>query len=135
MSKIEIVYPGDLRTKSTHLESEESIFTDAPKDNQGRGEAFSPTDLFASSLGSCMLTIMGITAKTHGLNIDGSRASINKVMGANPRRVAGIDVQLYIKGKLTDKDKKILIRAAEHCPVSKSIHPDIGEKVTFNFLD
>ena len=135
MSDIKIVYNGDLRTQITHSQSGDVIITDAPIDNNGRGEAFSPTDLFASSLGSCMLTIMGITAQTHGLNIDGSTVNINKIMGTNPRRVSTIDIIININGKLNEKDKKILQKAAEHCPVSKSIHPDLDEKITFNFLD
>tara|TARA_B100001741_G_C16481932_1_gene565318 strand:+ start:331 stop:741 length:411 start_codon:yes stop_codon:yes gene_type:complete len=135
MSDIKIVYYGDLRTQITHSQSGDVIITDAPIDNNGKGEAFSPTDLFASSLGSCMLTIMGITAQTHGLNIDGSTVNINKIMGTNPRRVSAIDIVININGKLNEKDKKILQKAAEHCPVSKSIHPDLDEKITFNFLD
>tara|TARA_Y100000994_G_scaffold141440_2_gene115834 strand:+ start:7147 stop:7557 length:411 start_codon:yes stop_codon:yes gene_type:complete len=135
MSDIKIVYNGDLRTQITHSQSGNIIITDAPIDNNGKGEAFSPTDLFASSLGSCMLTIMGITAQTHGLNIDGSTVNINKIMGTNPRRVSAIDIIININGKLNEKDKKILQKAAEHCPVSKSIHPDLDEKITFNFLD
>ena len=135
MPDITIVYNGDLRTQITHSQSGNIIITDAPIDNNGKGEAFSPTDLFASSLGSCMLTIMGITAQTHGLNIDGSTVNINKIMGTNPRRVSAIDIIININGKLNEKDKKILQKAAEHCPVSKSIHPDLDEKITFNFLD
>ena len=135
MSDIKIVYYGDLRTQITHSQSGDVIITDAPIDNNGKGEAFSPTDLFASSLGSCMLTIMGITAQTHGLNIDGSTVNINKIMGTNPRRVSAIDIVININGKLNEKDKKILQKAAEHCPVSKSIHLDLDEKITFNFLD
>ena len=135
MPDIKIVYNGSLRTKATHTQSGSIIITDAPTDNNGRGEAFSPTDLFASSLGSCMLTIMGITAQTHGLNIDGSVINIDKIMGANPRRVSSLHITIDINGKLNEKDKKILIKAAEHCPVSKSIHPDIDEKIIFNFLN
>ena len=134
MSDIKIVYSGNLRTEATHTQSGDSITTDAPTDNNGKGEAFSPTDLFASSLGSCMLTIMGIAAQTHGLNIDGSSIQINKIMGKNPRRVASLDITIDINGEFNEKDKKILIKAAKHCPVSKSIHPDIDEQITFNFL-
>ena len=135
MKTVESKYLGGLRTSSVHLKSKNTYQTDAPIDNNGKGEAFSPTDLFASSLGSCMLTIMGITAQTHGLNIDGSTVNINKIMGTNPRRVSAIDIIININGKLNEKDKKILQKAAEHCPVSKSIHPDLDEKITFNFLD
>ena len=134
MPDIKIVYSGSLRTKATHIQSGDTIITDAPTDNNGKGEAFSPTDLFASSLGSCMLTIMGITAQTHGLDIEGSTVHINKIMGTNPRRVASLDITIDINGELNEKDKKILIKAAKHCPVSKSIHPDIDEQITFNFL-
>ena len=135
MSDIQIIYSGELRTVATHLQSGNEIITDAPIDNKGRGEMFSPTDLFATSLGSCMLTIMGITAQTHSLNIDGSYVQIDKIMGKEPRRVASLDIRVNIKGKLNEKHKKILIKAAEHCPVSKSIHPDINENITFNFLN
>ena len=135
MSDIQIIYSGKLRTVATHLQSGNEIITDAPIDNKGRGEMFSPTDLFATSLGSCMLTIMGITAQTHSLNIDGSYVQIDKIMGKEPRRVASLDIRVNIKGKLNEKHKKILTKAAEHCPVSKSIHPDINENITFNFLN
>ena len=134
MSDIKIVYDGGLRTQATHIQSGDTITTDAPIDNNGKGEAFSPTDLFATSLGSCMLTIMGITAQTHGLNIDGSTIHIDKIMGTNPRRVSSLNITIDINGELNEKDKKILIKAAEHCPVSKSIHPDIDENFSFNFL-
>ena len=135
MFDIKIVYDGNLRTQATHIQSGDIITTDAPIDNNGKGEAFSPTDLFVSSLGSCMLTIMGITAQTHGLNIDGSTIHIDKIMGINPRRVTSLNITIDINGELNEKDKKILIKAAEHCPVSKSINPKIDEKITFNFLD
>ncbi|HAL65647.1 MAG TPA: osmotically inducible protein OsmC, partial [Bacteroidales bacterium] len=87
MITIETIYLGELRTKATHLQSGNSIITDAPLDNQGKGEAFSPTDLLAAALASCMLTIMGIAARTHGFNIDGTKAEITKIMESNPRRV------------------------------------------------
>tara|TARA_B110000196_G_C21122974_1_gene654269 strand:- start:683 stop:1093 length:411 start_codon:yes stop_codon:yes gene_type:complete len=135
MSNIKIVYDGDLRTRATHIQSGNTITTDAPIDNNGKGEAFSPTDLFASSLGACMLTIMGITAETHGLNIEGSTIHIDKAMGTNPRRIVSLNITIDIYGELNEKDKKILIKAAEHCPVSKSIHPDIDENFSFNFLE
>tara|TARA_Y100001968_G_scaffold332344_1_gene390182 strand:- start:3459 stop:3866 length:408 start_codon:yes stop_codon:yes gene_type:complete len=135
MSDIKIVYNGNLRTQATHSQSGDIITTDAPIDNNGKGEAFSPTDLFASSLGSCMLTIMGIVAETYGLDINGSTIQIDKIMGANPRKIAALHIVIDINSKLNDKEKKILIKAAKHCPVSKSIHPDIDEKITFNFLD
>ena len=134
MSKIEVLYISDLRTEANHVDSGDHILTDAPKDNMGQGEAFSPTDLFATALGSCMLTIMGISANTQNINIDGSKVFINKLMGTGPRRIIAIDLVFDIKGKLTDKQKTILIKSAKHCPVSKSIHPDIKETIKFNFL-
>ena len=133
MSDIKIKYTGDLRTKATHLSSGSKIITDAPLDNNGKGEKFSPTDLFATALGSCMLTIMGITAQTHGINIDDAEVTVKKIMGANPRRVSCIKIIINIYSDISEKDRKLLIKAAHHCPVSKSINPDIEEDVTFNF--
>ena len=133
MSDIKIKYTGDLRTKATHLSSGSTIITDAPLDNNGKGEKFSPTDLFATALGSCMLTIMGITAQTHGINIDDAEVTVKKIMGANPRRVSCIKIIINIYSNISEKDRKLLIKAAHHCPVSKSINPDIEEDVTFNF--
>ena len=133
MEKIKITYDGNLRTTATHLRSGSEITMDAPIDNKGLGEKFSPTDLFAASLGSCMLTIMGITAKTHGFCIDGSSIELQKKMSANPRRISDLNLLINIKGKLFDKDKTKLIKAAKHCPISKSIHPDINENINFKF--
>lgn len=127
-------YLGELRTSSTHLKSGNEIVTDAPTDNQGKGEAFSPTDLLATSLANCMLTIVGITAKTHGFSIDGTTAEVTKVMGENPRRVAEVKVDLQFPANdFTDKQKAMIEHAAKTCPVSHSLHPDILQLVTFNF--
>ena len=133
MSEIKIIYTGDLRTLATHVSSESTIITDAPLDNNGKGEKFSPTDLFATALGSCMLTIMGITAQTYGINIDNTDVTVEKIMGANPRRVSSIKIIINIYNDISEKHRKLLIKAAHHCPVSKSINPDIQEDVTFNF--
>ena len=95
MTKMRTTYLGSLRTEIEHIQSGNKVITDAPLDNHGKGEYFSPTDLFASSLGSCMLTIMGLAAQTHGFNIDGTRVEIEKTMGTNPRRVVRIDVDIY----------------------------------------
>ena len=135
MNSIKISYQGKLRTIVTHTLTGETIETDAPIDNNGKGEKFSPTDLFASSLGSCMLTIMGIAAQSHGFNIDGSSVNAEKIMGKNPRRVAEIHLDINIKGMLTEKQRQMLIKAAKHCPVSKSIHPEIKENISFNFTE
>ncbi len=132
MATAETVYLGELRTRSKHLQSGVEIITDAPLDNQGKGEAFSPTDLLASSLGSCMLTIMGIAARTHKFNIEGTNIEITKVMAANPRRVAEVHVHFTMPPlTYTEQQKKILYIAATTCPVALSIHPDIKQIVDF----
>ncbi len=133
MATIETVYQGTLRTQAKHVQSGTEILTDAPVDNQGKGEAFSPTDLLAASLGSCMLTIMGITAREHRINIENTTCEITKVMSANPRRVGEIDVELNFPEKYSDKQQKILERAALTCPVYLSLHPDIKKLVNFNW--
>lgn len=133
MATIETVYQGTLRTQAKHVQSGTKILTDAPVDNQGKGEAFSPTDLLAASLGSCMLTIMGITAREHQINIENTTCEITKVMVANPRRVGEIDVKLNFPEKYSDKQQKILERAALTCPVYLSLHPDIKKLVNFNW--
>ncbi len=132
---IKTEYKGQLRTEAQHVDSGATIFTDAPKDNQGNGEAFSPTDLLAASLGSCMLTIMGIAARTHNINIDGTKTEITKIMSADPRRVAEIVVVFdFPEGvEYSAKERKILEAAAHSCPVSKSLHPELIQNVTFNF--
>ncbi len=135
MATIETVYQGTLRTQATHVQSGTAILTDAPVDNQGKGEAFSPTDLLAAALGSCMLTIMGIAAKQHQLNIDNTTCSITKIMAAEPpRRVGEIVVNLkFPETNYTEKDKKILEKAALTCPVYLSLHPDIKKTVDFGW--
>lgn len=131
----EIIYKGSLRTEAKHLQSNTIIETDAPTDNQGKGERFSPTDLLATSLGSCMLTIMGIKARDMNISLEGTEVSIQKNMKSEPRRVGGIDVRFDFPASLTldDKEKTILERAALTCPVAKSIHPDIEMNVNFGW--
>jgi uncharacterized OsmC-like protein len=131
----EIIYKGALRTEAKHLQSNTIIETDAPTDNQGKGERFSPTDLLATSLGSCMLTIMGIKARDMQVSLEGTKISIQKIMKSDPRRVGGIEVFFTFPGTLDvdDKQKIILERAALTCPVAKSIHPDIELKVDFKW--
>lgn len=134
MKTSEITYTGDLRTTSIHLKSGKEIITDAPTDNQGKGEAFSPTDLLATSLGNCMLTIVGIAARNHGFNIDGTKAEITKVMAENPRRVSEIHVGLHFPANnYTEKEKAIIERSAKTCPVAYSLHPDIKQEITFSY--
>lgn len=135
METSRIIYLGELRTEAEHVRSGNKIVTDAPLDNQGRGEFFSPTDLLATSLGSCMLTIMGIAARTHGFNIDGTKVSIAKVMGTNPRRVIEVVVELtFPHNSYSQKERKILELSAKECPVALSLHPDIKQTVRFSFV-
>lgn len=130
-----VTYLGGLRTTCEHLKSGNSFITDAPTDNNGKGEAFSPTDTVATALASCMLTVMGIKAESlEGVNLEGSVALINKIMSANPRRIARIEIQLDLKGVATDKDRKILENTANTCPVHNSLHPDIEKEIHFNWL-
>lgn len=131
----QIIYKGALRTQATHLQSSTSIETDAPNDNQGMGERFSPTDLLATSLGSCMLTIMGIKARDMGVDLTDTKIDITKIMKADPRRVGGIKVHFHFPENLQtdEKQKTILERAALTCPVAQSIHPDIELDVQFGW--
>jgi len=122
-----IEYQGSLRTKSTHQPSGDSLLTDAPIDNKGKGEAFSPTDLLASSLGSCMVTIMGIKADDLEICIDDSEITVTKHMNVDgPRRIVQLDVTISIPHKISSKHMQSLERSALECPVAKSIHPDLN---------
>ncbi|MFN4007034.1 MAG: OsmC family protein [Chitinophagaceae bacterium] len=131
----EIIYKGLLRTEATHIQSGSTIETDAPTDNQGKGERFSPTDLVATALGSCMLTIMGIKARDMGVDLEGTQVSITKHMGTEPRRIIGIDVAFTVNENIIAdaKQRVILERAAETCPVAKSIHPDIEVRIQWHW--
>jgi putative redox protein len=127
-----VIYLGELRTNATHTLSGTEVISDAPLDNQGKGAAFSPTDLCATSLASCMITIMGISARNHNMNIDGVSAQVTKTMAADPRRIAGIQVILKMpEGPFTEVQKKILETAGLNCPVAKSLHPDIRQDIQF----
>lgn len=131
-----VVYTGDLRTELTHLQSGTTIENDAPTDNHGKGERFSPTDMLATSLGSCMITTMAIRAADMNLNFTGTKINITKIMSSDsPRRVAGIVAELNFTEnfKATDEQKEQLIRIARSCPVEKSLHPDIKLEVSFNW--
>lgn len=130
-----VIYEGELRTVATHLQSGSVIETDAPLDNQGKAERFSPTDLVATALGSCMTTIMGIKARDMDVDLRGMKISIQKIMKADPRRISGIDLTFEFPDTLQvdDKQKTILERAAHTCPVIYSIHPDIEVKIAFNW--
>jgi uncharacterized OsmC-like protein len=134
MIGMEVHYLGALRCEGVHLKSGNTLITDAPTDNKGRGEAFSPTDLLCTSLAACMITLMGITANEKGFEITSIDARIEKIMGTEPRRVVGINVNVEVVGKnLDEKMKSILTNAAHTCPVAKSLHPEIAQNLTIQF--
>ena len=129
-----VVYEGNLRTRLTHLHSGTEIITDAPLDNQGLAQSFSPTDLVATALGSCMMTIMGIKARNMNLDLKGTEIEITKVMASEPRRISEVHATLkFPPNNFSDKDKAILENAARTCPVAKSLHPDIKQVLVFNW--
>ncbi|MBK8347493.1 MAG: OsmC family protein [Saprospiraceae bacterium] len=131
-----ITYLGDLRTECVHIKSGQTIITDAPTDNHGKGEAFSPTDLTATSLGTCMITVMGIAAKNHGIDIDGTYLEITKHMVSDPRRISGIDINVILPPiRYSTKEKKILETAGRTCPVALSLHPDLKQDILFVWQD
>jgi putative redox protein len=129
----QVKYVGELRTEGVHLQSGAVINTDAPKDNHGKGEAFSPTDLVATALASCMLSMMGIVArKENATSIDGTTAEVTKVMYAEPRRIGEIHVKLtFPKNNYSEKEKKIYEHTAHTCPVAKSLHPGLKQVIEF----
>ena len=122
MATVETIYLGGLRTEATHVQSGTKILTDAPTDNHGKGEAFSPTDLVATALGSCMMTIMGIAAQTHGIDIDGTKLHITKIMSASPRQIGEIVVEVHFPKPIADpKQREILERCHSRCePVRRT---------------
>jgi uncharacterized OsmC-like protein len=127
-----VVYEGGLRTTCTHLRSGSDFETDAPVDNNGKGERFSPTDLMATSLATCMITVMGIKARTMDFDLDGVKVEVEKIMKAEPRRVGGINLFFHIPDHLRDLDEKtrqILKNTGLNCPVQHSLHPDIETNV------
>ena len=127
-----VKYKGELRTKAEHLRSGKTIITDAPIDNQGKGEAFSPTDLVATALASCMLTIMGIVAERDGIKLKGTIAEVEKNMAENPRRIGEIKIKIKFSQKLNPDEREKLERAAKTCPVSGSLNENLKE--TFEFI-
>jgi len=134
MSKANIIYKNNLRTEAEHIASTQKIITDAPIDNNGKGEAFSPTDLVATALGSCMITIMAIAAEKHGIDISGTNAIVKKEMSSSPRRISEIVIDINMDKNIDKKDRKRLEKAALACPVHKSLHPDMGKKIQFHYL-
>lgn len=133
MATSKVTYLGDLRTSSIHLNSGAEIISDAPLDNNGKGEAFSPTDTVANALASCMFTMMGIKSREMGVDFSGSTAEVTKVMAAEPRRISEIHVIFQMNLQADDKTKAILERTAMTCPVHYSLHPDIKKEIIFNW--
>ncbi len=134
MATAKVTYLGELRTEMQHLQSGSLVITDAPVDNHGKGEAFSPTDLTAASLASCMFTIMGIKLQSIHKDIKGATAEVTKVMYDEPRRIGEILIDIKIPEQdFTDKEKQMLINITKTCPVAKSLHPDIKQVVNVSF--
>jgi len=128
-----VTYLGNLRTESIHLKSNNTFITDAPTDNNGKGEAFSPTDTVATGLASCMLTVMGIKADGMQVDMSGTIAEVTKTMQSNPRRISKIEVVIKLPFSADAKTQKILEHTANTCPVHYSLHPDIVKHITFNW--
>jgi uncharacterized OsmC-like protein len=130
-----IIYKGNLRCEAEHLQSKTTIETDAPTDNRGKGERFSPTDLLCVSLATCMLTTMGIKAAEMNVDISNSRADVTKHMASDPRRVSKVEVTLTLPGNANEKERIILEKTGTNCPVAKSIHPEIVLVLNYQWID
>ncbi len=128
-----VTYIGNLRTENKHLKSGDTYITDAPTDNNGKGEAFSPTDTVATGLANCMLTVMGIKAQGLNIEMSGTTAEVTKIMASDPRRISKIEVVLNLPFKADAKQKKILEHTAKTCPVLYSLHPEIEKYISFNW--
>ena len=130
-----VTYLGNLRTESVHIPSNDKIVTDAPTDNNGKGEAFSPTDLVASSLSSCILTVIGILSKQLEYNLTNTTSSVKKIMGDKPRRIVEIEVKIKFSQSTDSKTKSIIEKTALNCPVARSLHPNIKQNISFVWPD
>ncbi len=135
MVQIDTEYLGDLYCEATHGPSGVTLTTDAPEDNHGEGRSFSPTDLVATALGTCIATILGIQAEKHGLDLKGIEISVEKEMAADPRRIDSLKTEVTMPAPLDEQTRKRLERAARHCPVDESIHPDIDAPIIFHWPD
>lgn len=136
MDTARIVYQGDLRTEATHIRSGQSIITDAPVDNKGKGEAFSPTDLLCTALATCMMTTMGITAQGHGIPVQSMVASVVKHMTSDPRRVARVEIVLeVVVPRITDRWRALLEHSGRTCPVALGLSADLVQDITFNIRE
>ena len=131
MATSKVTYLGNLRTSNEHLKSGNTFITDAPTDNQGKGEAFSPTDTVATGLANCMLTTMGIKAQSLEVDLTGSTATVTKTMASNPRRISKIEIEMHLPSGISEKNQKILEHTAKTCPVEYSLHPEIERVVIF----
>lgn len=129
-----MTYTGDLRTSCKHLRSGDTFITDAPLDNNGLGQAFSPTDTVATGLASCILTMMGMKARDHEVDLSNATAEVTKHMASNPRRISKIEIVLELPAVVSEKHRKLLIHTANTCPVHYSLHPDIEKVITFNWV-
>ena len=134
MVTLTATYEGDLCCTATHGPSSAKLSTDAPKDNEGLGRYFSPTDLVATALATCILTTMGIVARRRGIKLAGAHATVEKHMNAAPRRIGRLPVELTVPGTFTDEEKKVLETAAHTCPVHKSLHPDVDAPITIRWV-
>jgi len=128
-----VKYLGGLRTESVHLQSGSKMITDAPVDNHGKGEAFSPTDTVANALATCMLTVMGIKADSMGIDMNGASAEVTKTMASDPRRISKIAVNISFPKSFDEKQTKILENTGKTCPVLQSLHPDIEKDISFTY--
>jgi putative redox protein len=134
MTTVKTIYLGDLRTENEHLESGNKVITDAPTDNRGKGEFFSPTDMLATALGSCILTIMGIKARDNGIDIKGTEVEVTKIMASDPRRVAEVIIEFYFPSKgYSDEEKRLVESVAGTSPVPLSLHPDLKQTIKFKW--
>ena len=133
MVTITAKYEGDLCCTAVHGPSSSKLQTDAPKDNEGLGRFFSPTDLVATALGTCILTTMGLVARRHGIKLEGAHVTVEKHMNANPRRIGRLPAAVTLPGSFTPEQRKLLEAAAHACPVHKSLHADIESPITFQW--
>jgi uncharacterized OsmC-like protein len=134
MATVKTTYLGDLRTENIHFQSGSKIITDAPLDNRGKGEAFSPTDLLATSLGTCIMTIMGMKAMDNGIDLTGTEIEITKIMASAPRRVGEVILEFnFPKKGYSEEDKLLIESVAATCPVPLSVHPDLKQTIVFNW--
>ena len=131
-SKVE--YKGNLRTEALHLKSNTRLITDAPVDNNGKGEAYSPTDLVATALASCALTVMGIKANSLGFDLEEASAEIEKIMAASPRRISEVKIEISLKQNCDDHTRKVLEQIALNCPVAKSLNSELKQTLSFNWI-